>query len=511
MTIQKYARVMTCLVSGGILVMGLFLFLGTTAQTARADPGDMFARPGASGTCAQSSPCSLQAALSTANDGDAIYLAGGTYTSSGGAVMTITHNIDIYGGWNGSATGVPVLNPNLYPSTIDGQGARRGVFVNSGATVTLQGLIITNGWDDYQGAGVYAQDASLTLRQTTVYSNAIDIYDTPDTYAYGSGLMLDGGTLVVEESTFRSNSAWARKSSYGGGIAAMGAVTVTVVDTLFEDNDAWHASGLYFLGEAGGTHWPLTLLNNNFVNNGLANSGTRAYGGYAGAIEVSRADAQIDGNIFKHNNAGNDYGGIAIYSSRLSMDGNWILENQSQRTVGLYLYAVSPFNLTNNVIAQNQTFWARQNAALRIGNSQGWLAHNTLAQNSSVYGMLLEGSTVELANTILVSHTVGISVTAGSTATLEATLWGSGDWANDLDWGGEGVIETTSNLWEEPGFVDPGSRNYHINSASKAIDAGVNADVMVDIDGQARPAGSGYDIGADEFVIQRLFLPLVRK
>ena len=31
-----------------------------------------------------------------------------------------------------------------------------------------------------------------------------------------------------------------------------------------------------------------------------------------------------------------------------------------------------------------------------------------------------------LTNTILVSHTVGISVSVGSTATLEATLWGSG-------------------------------------------------------------------------------------
>ena len=45
-----------------------------------------------------------------------------------------------------------------------------------------------------------------------------------------------------------------------------------------------------------------------------------------------------------------------------------------------------------------------------------------------------------LTNTILVSHTVGISVSVGSTATLEATLWGSGVWANGNDWGGSSSL-----------------------------------------------------------------------
>jgi hypothetical protein len=49
---------------------------------------------------------------------------------------------------------------------------------------------------------------------------------------------------------------------------------------------------------------------------------------------------------------------------------------------------------------------------------------------------------VAVTNTILVSHTVGIRVTAGNTATLEATLWGSGPWANDTDWGGAGTVIT---------------------------------------------------------------------
>jgi hypothetical protein len=50
-------------------------------------------------------------------------------------------------------------------------------------------------------------------------------------------------------------------------------------------------------------------------------------------------------------------------------------------------------------------------------------------------------------------------------------------------------------------FVDPSAGNLHLkNTATAAIDkAPVLASVMDDIDGDPRPLGAGYDIGADEF------------
>jgi hypothetical protein len=60
-------------------------------------------------------------------------------------------------------------------------------------------------------------------------------------------------------------------------------------------------------------------------------------------------------------------------------------------------------------------------------------------------------------------------------------------------------------------FVNPSVWNYHLTVGSAAIDAGVDAGVTTDIDGDTRPQGNGYDIGADEFRQWYVYLPLVMK
>jgi hypothetical protein len=52
---------------------------------------------------------------------------------------------------------------------------------------------------------------------------------------------------------------------------------------------------------------------------------------------------------------------------------------------------------------------------------------------------------------------------------------------------------------QDPKFVNLGSLDYHLQSASPAKDAGANVGVTVDHDGAIRPQGTGYDIGAYEF------------
>ncbi|MEA3396828.1 MAG: hypothetical protein U9R05_05145, partial [Chloroflexota bacterium] len=170
MNLYKYERLVFSLAIGGLLLLGLFALLHGTSQIARADPGDLFVEPGGSGTaCSQANPCSLQTALDNATGGDTIYVATGVYTGTGAAVVTVTQSITIYGGWDGIATTPPVRDPALYPSTLDGENGRRGVYISGDITPTMDGFIITGGnasnaaADPGRGGGIYSDGGSPVI------------------------------------------------------------------------------------------------------------------------------------------------------------------------------------------------------------------------------------------------------------------------------------------------------------------------------------------------------------
>jgi hypothetical protein len=503
-----HQRFIPLLLSVGLALLGLW---AVQPDATRSAPGTRFVSPGGIGTaCTQAQPCTLPTALAQVTAGDTIYLAAGTYTGVGEAIATITQSLTLYGGWDGAASGPVRRDPAAYPTTLDGEGARRGVYVSGDITVTLEGFTVTNGTALDMGAGLYAQNVNLTLREMTFYSNVISTTATDD--PYGGGAAVEGGTLLVEACTFRANSVQAEQGPAGGGLAISATLAATVLESLFQDNDAWIASGLSFIG-TGSNHAPITVRGNRFLDNGWGNSPGTASGGYYAALEIVNANAQVIDNQFVHNRASNGRGTVSVFYATLNLARNLIYDNTSYYDAsGLYLYSVSPFTVTNNVIVDNQSiyYWTKHQAVhVRGGNGQ--MRHNTIVRNYNTYGVLIDkGAIVTLTNTILVRHTVGISVTAGSTVTLEATLWGTGDWGNGSDWGGEGTIVTgTVNIWGLPGFVNPDGGDYHLGPGSRAIDSGVDAGVTDDVDGDPRPYGPGYDIGADEFMGWRLYLPLV--
>ena len=96
-----------------ISLMVLFLLSTARVPTVQAwpeapatrPPGPAFVKPGGTGTlCLQAAPCgSIQYAIeqSVPGNGDTIYVAEGTYTGTGAAVITITKSITLYGGWDG--------------------------------------------------------------------------------------------------------------------------------------------------------------------------------------------------------------------------------------------------------------------------------------------------------------------------------------------------------------------------------------------------------------------------
>lgn len=515
MNARTYRNLGVSFLLAAFLLAGIFL-LGMTPP-ALADDQTFFVKPDGAGTaCSQANPCALQTALEQAGDGSTIYLAQGIYTGTGTAVISITRSITLAGGWNGAPAGPVLRDPAAYPTTLDGEGARRVVSIGRFITVTIEGLTITNGVVTDMGAGFFAEDANLTLRHTTIYSNVADSHTATNTLG-GGGYVL-GGTFQLLSSTVRANDAWCPECprTQGGGLYIYGATAVTIEDSLLEANDAWIGSGLEFDGGSG--RRPILIRRTIFRDNGWGLSPGGGVGGYAGGAHLAWAVAHIEDCLFEHNRAGNDTGALYFTGGELLLARSVFRNNEAHNTAGVELWNTSPFTLTNNLIADNRPGLGAEAGALSIrSNSTGSLLHNTIARNTGTrggYGIEVNsGQPITLVNTILVSHTVGITVMAGSTATLEGTLWGIGAWANGTDWGGAGTILTgLVNVWGDPDFENPAGGDYHIRRGSAAVDAGVNAGVPTDMDGDRRPIGAGFDIGADEYMPEYMpgvHLPLI--
>ncbi len=55
------------------------------------------------------------------------------------------------------------------------------------------------------------------------------------------------------------------------------------------------------------------------------------------------------------------------------------------------------------------------------------------------------------------------------------------------------------------------SDGLHLMGNLAAIDRGIDAGVITDIDGERRPLRNGYDLGADEIDFLKVYLPVVLK
>lgn len=460
-----------------------------------------------------------------------------------------------YGGGIAVKGGQPTIAENEVLHNVAGQsvqGLGGGVFVWSTTPTTIADNLIAynqaiNGVGDpslaSRGGGIcYDGNPTVTavIRDNVIHNN---IASPLGPYGEGGGMYLSGllPTSVIEGNRLEANIAGHNDNGRGGGVYVDDSEVTIAHNSLTGNSATWvgdwgWGGGLYALSST------IVIRSNVITGNfggGFAGFPSTATG-YGGGIAISNTvamvlDNRIVGNIGTQGDSAGAGGGIYGYGGAIEVRGNTIADNRTSlgtngsgggayleemsatvadnlifrnqatgpffaRGGGVRLANCSDFTLTNNVIAQNEA--SKRGSGVAISSSNGTLAHNTIAQNYRGVGTGVEvwGGTVVLSNTILVSHTVGITVTSSGTATLGGTLWGSGLWANGVDWGGDGTIVTsTVNLWADPLFANPALDDYHLRAGSAAIDVGVDAGVGTDIDGEPRPRGTNPDLGADEF------------
>ncbi len=411
-------------------------------------------------------PCytSVQAAVDAVDDpNDLIKVAAGTYSGVQGRpapggypnppgsglitqVVYISKSLTLRGGY--TTTDWTTSNPISYPTTLDAQGQGRVLVVVGAVTPTIEGLRLTGGdatglggsGPSYDGAGggVYVVTATVTISSCTIYSNVA-----------GRNGLASGG-------------------------------------------------GVYLLRSTG------TLVRNTILSNTAGMSTTVGPSGQGGGIFIAEGDATLIGNVVRNNTASRaGYGvggGIYVDSAAPLLEGNIVRENAASTVDqglggGLMLGLDSNARLVNTVLVSNVSGPTADSggAALALDLGASYLTHTTLFHNyggdgSGVY--ILEG-VITMTNAIVVSHTVGITVPMNGSAVVRGVLW----YNNGLNIGGEGAISVTYAYTGSPALAADG---YHLLTGSAAIDRGLDAGVTTDVDGDPRPMGLGYDLGADE-------------
>ena len=479
------------------------------------------------GTGTQVEPfCHIQDGVDTAVANDEILVASGTYTGVqtivGGYGYTYTQvvfvgkSLTLRGGYDASNWNAPP-DPTAYPTIINARRQGRPLsIVGTDANilvVTLEGFTLTGG--DYTGlgnppgtgyrgcagtgvdcgGGLMTYFTTLTLRNMVIFDNMASRNDS-GRQGQGGGMYLwelQPGSLI-ENTAVISNSIGG--GSYGGGIKIQHGTGLTLSQSIIEDNQAFGSGssggGLYIFQPSG----PVVIED----------------------TEILRNQAETAGGI----DARLTYVGEALQMDRVTLLGNQATTDGTAVQISKQGSGNTSVQLTNLLLAENRAMIVNDFVSIiditggTGGSLETKLAHITAANNQVPTFLYMEvyadyPTTAVLTNTLIVSFTnafVGseiygdrpLAITHTNTLTDNVAIL-------HTVWAGMPEFTAVNPLTGDP-MLDSA---YHLQPGSAAIDTGVDAGVTTDIDGELRPFGAGVDIGADEFVIYEIYLPILIK
>ncbi|GJL50486.1 MAG: hypothetical protein NPIRA01_17130 [Nitrospirales bacterium] len=245
-------------------------------------------------------------------------------------------------------------------------------------------------------------------------------------------------------------------------------------------------SGVLVSG-SGNTHHE--FINLNAHHNG---SGQLDHGMY-----ITTSNNLIDQSDIHHNKG---YG-VHLYSSTNTANNNIVrnVKAYDNNTVGVWGCGILLSSGTGNV-AYNNTAYGNFAGLCTIERSASTRIYNNIAYGNDIYGIYVGKATNTSSrvenNTAYNNGTYGIFVGG---AVPNATVKNNIARSNGTNFGLNGA-SSSHNMESNPQFVNAGAKNFRLNAGSPAINAGTTiSGINSDHDGNSRPQGGSFDIGAYEF------------
>lgn len=317
--------------------------------------------------------------------------------------------------------------------------------------------------------------------------------------AFSNGAWIEKSSVLFSGCVFYNNISL----SSGGGINSL-LSDIVLLNTTLESNRANNNGGGILADFSDITLRSCTLKSN------------RNYAIYAEYSNIMMRDSIIKDHF--ENLGYTVYFKSPIYTqtARLYMDNCEIFNCFSSINGGAISANDSIIELYNSKYHDNTS--SRNGAALYIKNTSGNIVNTQIFENTSARyggGIAMENSSdVDMIFSVVVNNSAstagGVYVNGSTTSTIKnSILWGNG---TDLFGTTSGLISYSdiedesfsgenNNISQDPGFRNADKNDFHLIHTSPCINSATPTSTMIyDIDNEARPDITLYDMGVDEFV-----------
>lgn len=429
--------------------------------------------------------------------------------------------------------------------TLSGQAANRLFAVGSGAALTLQNIVLEDGYSSGDGGAIY-NEGTLELENSTIRNSRSELsggaivnygqLSVTNSLLEGNQA-LNGGALYprwggsqtsITNSVLRDNHATDTTNGWGGAILIWDGAGVTVTDSEISGNTAQSGGGIYNFANSALVLQLNTRVEGNTASldgGGIYNDGLIVLD--HAFIDANTADGgggglynNTPGSIFFTNTSLSDNAstghGSGLFNAGSAMLSNAILADNTSGASGGAVYNVAGLELTNATLSGNSAD-SHGGGLDNAGNAV--LINVTISDNSAAVSgggiFNIAGYNVNLKNSIVANSPLGGNCAGAALTTNNADKYSlSSD--NTCALAGTGSQNGVDPMLTPLGDFGGDTLVQMLEIGSPAIDGVAGSDApLIDQRNLPRPQGGGYDIGAverqpgDTDLPPGLYLPLI--
>ncbi len=434
-------------------------------------------------------------AMNSSGSGDVVAIEGGLVIA--GPVTIQGGDYQILGGYNSDySSRDPLGNPTIiegnpanpalkFLGDVENTTIMDGFLVRNGQGSNFSGIP----YSGKAGGGIQLNHTSPTLRNFEVTSNSVgsnstlglgggilandshavldNVYIHGNEAVFGAGLFANNSSLTLIDCTIEDNTIITDNlgnDPLGGGIHMTDSTIHLTNCTVSGHSNCINGGGIY--SDDNGS---ITMVGGSISNNTAATAGAGIY--HIGG-SVTLTGTELSGNTRDPAATFMSGGGIYVENSIVSLDSLTVSNNTAHTGAGASFKDCSQADVAHSVFAGN-TAQFFGGAVYYQNTAAGTLTSNTIVENDATFsgggGVFVQGATPDFSNNLIALNTGGVSFANGVATPGEPAVFNCNDVFGNANADYSGMADPTGsngNVMADPLFCNLGEANYNVTTDS---------------------------------------------